>query len=87
MTRDAIFSELKKVLGELFEVSPEKITPEAKLFEDLDLDSIDAVDLIVRIQSFTGRRVAPQDFKAVRTVDDVLDCIEKLMADDAPVSV
>jgi acyl carrier protein len=60
-------------------IPPEKVTPEAKLFEELSLDSIDAIDLVVRLQALTGRRFAPQDFKAVRTVGDVLDCIEKLV--------
>ena len=82
MTRDDILKELKSVLEELFEIPPEKITPDAKLFEELGLDSIDAVDLVVKIQAFTGKRVAPQDFKAVRTVGDVLACIEKLVAEN-----
>ena len=79
MTREKLLQELKNVLQELFEIPPEKVTPEAKLFEELSLDSIDAIDLVVRLQALTGRRFAPQDFKAVRTVGDVLDCIEKLV--------
>jgi len=79
MTREKLLQELKNVLQELFEIPPEKVTPEAKLFEELGLDSIDAIDLVVRLQALTGRRFAPQDFKAVRTVGDVLDCIEKLV--------
>lgn len=85
MTRQEILENLRATLFELFEVPADKVVPEAKLYEDLDLDSIDAVDLVVRIQALTGRRVVPQEFKNVRTVGDVLDCIEKLMAaDDAP---
>ena len=82
MTRADILQKLKDVLEELFEIPPQKVTPEAKLFEELGLDSIDAVDLVVKIQAFTGRRVSPQDFKAVRTVGDVLDCIEKLLVEN-----
>ena len=82
MTRQEILESLKSILHELFEIAPEKVVSESKLYEDLDLDSIDAIDLIVRIQAMTGRRVVPQDFKAVRTVDDVLDCIEKLLVSD-----
>ena len=52
-----------------------KITREARLFEDLDLDSIDAVDLVVKLQEYTGRRIAPAEFKSVRTVGDVVDKI------------
>ena len=82
MTRADLLQKLKDVLEELFEIPPQKVTPEAKLFEELGLDSIDAVDLVVKIQAFTGRRVSPQDFKAVRTVGDVLDCIEKLLVEN-----
>jgi len=79
MTRDEALQKLKNTLTELFEIPPEKVTPEAKLFEELGLDSIDAIDLVVKLQALTGRRIAPQDFKSVRTVGDVLDCIEKLL--------
>ena len=70
-------------MEELFDIPPEKVTPESKLFEELDLDSIDAVDLIVKLQEITGRRIKPEQFKAVRTVGDVLDCVEKLLAENA----
>ncbi|MDP9127465.1 MAG: acyl carrier protein [Pseudomonadota bacterium] len=85
MTRNEILTQLQDILGELFEIPAEKVRPEAKLFEELDLDSIDAIDLVVKLQAMTGRRIAPQDFKNVRTVGDVLDCIQKLLATDAPV--
>jgi len=85
MTRQEILESLSGTLSELFEISPDKVVPEARLYEDLDLDSIDAIDLVVRIQAMTGRRVVPQEFKNVRTVGDVLDCIEKLLASDEPI--
>jgi acyl carrier protein len=81
MTRPEILQQLRQVLSELFEIPDEKIVPEAKLFEELGLDSIDAVDLVVKLQALTKRRIAPQDFKTVRTVDDVVNCIEKLLAE------
>jgi acyl carrier protein len=84
MTRDEILKNLKDMLKELFEIPPEKVKLDAKLFEELGLDSIDAVDLIVKLQALTGRRIAPQDFKTVRTVGDVLDCIEKLLKANEP---
>ncbi len=85
IARDELYAKLTGYLVDLFEIPPERITPEAKLFEELDLDSIDAVDLVVKLQEFTGRRVKPEEFKAVRTVGDVVDCLEKLLAtDDVP---
>lgn len=68
-----IESQLRRYLVEMFEVSPEKITRDARLFEDLDLDSIDAVDLIVKLQDLTGRKFKPEEFKSVRTVGDLID--------------
>ena len=74
-SKEEIFNELKTILNELFEVDAAQITLDAKLYEDLDLDSIDAVDLIVRLQTMTGRKFNPEEFKSVRTVSDVVDII------------
>jgi acyl carrier protein len=75
MTKDEIFSKMKDILVETFEIDPKKITPDALLFENLDLDSIDAVDLIVKLQQFTSQKIDPETFKKVRTVQDVVDAI------------
>ena len=82
LSRDEILEKLKGLLEELFEIPPEKVMLETRLFEELDLDSIDAVDLVVNLQDLTGRRIKPEEFKAVRTVGDVLDCVERLLASD-----
>jgi acyl carrier protein len=79
-----VFKALKDTLVEQFDIDPAKITPEARLAEDLDLDSIDAVDMIIKLQEMTGRKVSPEDFKSVRTVADVQHVIEKLLAAPAP---
>jgi acyl carrier protein len=63
----------------MFEVPEEKIRPEARLYEELDLDSIDALDLVVKLQEITGRRISPQEFKTVRTVGDVVDRVTALL--------
>ncbi|HSN18255.1 MAG TPA: acyl carrier protein [Gammaproteobacteria bacterium] len=76
-----VFQTLKDTLVEQFDLEPEKITPEARLSEDLDLDSIDAVDMIIKLQEMTGRKVSPEDFKSVRTVADVQHVIERLLAE------
>jgi acyl carrier protein len=76
-----VFQTLKDTLVEQFDLDPAKITPEARLAEDLDLDSIDAVDMIIKLQEMTGRKVSPEDFKSVRTVADVQHVIERLLAE------
>lgn len=82
MQQQDIYQEVSELLSKLFEVSPEDITPEARLYEELDLDSIDAVDMVVYLQKKTGRRIKPESFKAVRTVQDVVDVVEQLLKQD-----
>jgi acyl carrier protein len=69
---------LRKVLAEEFEIDPEAVVPDANLYEDLDIDSIDAIDLIVRLKEITGKRIPPDKFKKVRTVGDVVIILENL---------
>lgn len=82
-TREEIISAISDVLVEEFECDRAALKPEARLFEDLDLDSIDAVDLIVRLQNQTQLKVKAEDFKTIRTLGDVADVILKLMAEQA----
>jgi acyl carrier protein len=82
-SREEILSYLRQILGELFELKPEQIVPEANLYTDLDIDSIDAVDLILKLKELTGRKIQPQTFKNVRTVGDVIDAVEALLANPA----
>lgn len=72
------FELLRQVLVEEFELDPDTITADARLYEQLDLDSIDAVDLIVRLKEMTGKKVPPEQFREVRTVGDVVDILDAL---------
>ncbi len=75
-----VLATLTRYLVEMFEVPEDAVTPEARLFEDLDLDSIDAVDLVVRLQDYTGRKIPVAEFKSVRTVGDVVDQVHALIS-------
>jgi len=66
---------LSKYLQDLFDLPTEKLVLNARLSDDLDLDSIDAVDLVVKLQEYTGRKISPSEFKSVRTIGDVVDKI------------
>jgi acyl carrier protein len=79
MTKNEIFQELRKVLVDSFELEPEQITLEAHLFTDLDLDSIDAVELVIQLQTLTGRRVKAEEFKGIRTVGDVVEIVYHML--------
>lgn len=74
----AIYEEISALLVKLFDVDPLDIKPQTRLYEDLELDSIDAVDMIVHLQKKIGKKIKPEEFKSVRTVQDVVDVVEHL---------
>lgn len=80
--QDAIYQQVSDLLETLFEVDPAAIKPDARLYEDLELDSIDAVDMVVQLQKKTGKKIKPDEFKAVRTVQDVVDAVERLLQEE-----
>ena len=77
--RDAVFSELRATLVEMFELDPARITPGARLYDDLEIDSIDAIDLMDRLRRQTGRKIVSERFRSVRTVSDLVDTIHQLV--------
>lgn len=79
MKREDIEKKINEILVSDFEIDEKKLVPEARLFEDLDLDSIDAVDMVVRLQQMTSLKVKAEDFKQIRTLGDVADVVEKLV--------
>lgn len=81
MKREDLFNAVAKILFETFEIPMEDISMESDLQEDFDLDSIDAVDLIVKLQKYTTKNIDPEEFKQVRTVLDVIEAIEKIAID------
>jgi acyl carrier protein len=72
------FSRLKDLLATEFDIEPDAISPDARLAEDLDIDSIDAIDMIVRLKEITGKKVPPERFKEVRTVGDIVEVLDSL---------
>jgi len=78
-TENEILATLKTILQETFEVEPSDVTLDSNLYQDLDLDSIDAVDLVIKLQEITGKKIKPEEFKQVRTVGDVVRTVHGLM--------
>jgi len=78
MTRDEAFEVIRTDLVEIFEIEENEIRPDATLIDDLGLDSIDGVDMMVRLQERTGKKVTPDQFENVRTVDDLVDLVALL---------
>ena len=78
MTEQEIQKVLTEALVSLFEIDAEKIKPETHLYEDLEIDSIDAIDLIDYIKRQTGYKLQAEDFRNVRTVSDVITAVQKI---------
>lgn len=81
LNKQQVFEQVKDALVELFEIDEADIQPQAHLYQDLDLDSIDAVDLVVHLQNVTGKKIKPEEFKMVRTVNDVVESVYELLKD------
>jgi len=77
-SRQEIFDIVRNSLIELFELDAPVVVPEARFDDDLEIDSIDAVDLVDHLSRIFERRVSPRDFRSVRTVNDLIDCIDRL---------
>ncbi|AXV66935.1 acyl carrier protein [Pseudoalteromonas shioyasakiensis] len=75
-----IYNVLQGILVDEFEIDADDISLDAHLYQDLDLDSIDAVDLVVKLREITGKKIEPDAFKQVRTVQDVVNEVEKLVS-------
>lgn len=80
MQQSEILERIRATLVELFELEPARITPEARLYEDLEIDSIDVVDLMDEVHKYTGRKASPEDFRSVRTVGDLAVVMQRLMS-------
>lgn len=79
MGKQEIYQQITTLLVKLFEIDEADIKPESRLYEELELDSIDAVDLVVHLQKVTGKKIMPEMFKSVRTVQDVVDAVDNLL--------
>jgi acyl carrier protein len=77
-TREEIFETVRTALVELFELDSAIIVPTARFDDDLEIDSIDTVDLVDHLSRIYERKVSPRDFRAVRTVQDLIDAIDRL---------
>ncbi|CAG9180235.1 acyl carrier protein [Cupriavidus pampae] len=83
MTHDEIFARISAVLQDSFEIDADRIRPDARLYEDLDIDSIDAVDLLVKLKPMLDKPLKPEQFKSVRTIQDVVEALALLIDSDS----
>lgn len=78
MTTDEVFAKVKEVLVSDFDIDESSVVADALIDEDLDLDSIDAVEMIVKLKPFINGKISPEDFKNVKTVQDVVNVVQPL---------
>ena len=79
MTREEIMATANRVFAESFEIEPERLVPEANIFLDLGLDSLDMVDLVVALQKRFAVKVRDDErVRAIRTLGDVYAFIEMI---------
>jgi len=83
MSRDELYAWVVDLLAEMFELDKAELTPQSNLYADLDIDSIDAVDLAVKLKQLTGKRLQPEVFKTIRTIDDVVSALDTLVEEQA----
>jgi acyl carrier protein len=78
MDNDDMYSRIKGILVDQFEVDESAVSLDANLYDELEIDSIDAVDLLVQLKEITGKKIPPDVFKEVRTIRDVLNALTNL---------
>jgi len=79
MTKEEVYRKFKYILVTEFEILEESISPDTKLYEDMELDSIDAVDLMVKMKEYLDGKIEPEQFKKAETVQDVVDILYPLV--------
>ena len=77
MSKEEIFEEVRSILCREFEFSPEDVLPTSHLIDDLDLDSIDAIDLAVKLEEHVGLDLDEKELRSLRLVQDVVDVVYK----------
>ena len=80
-TRAEILVEIQRMMKDLFELDADRVQPEARLIEDLELDSLDAIDLAVKVEESTGKALDEKKIRSLRTIDDVIVALQELLPD------
>lgn len=81
ISRAEVLEHVRKAMEDLFAIDPARVKLETNVVEDLDLDSIDAIELAVRMETLTGQRLDPESFKEMRTIADVVEILYRLLGE------
>jgi len=77
MSKEEVLARVIELMTESFGMDSAEVLPTAHLFDDLDLDSIDAIDLVVGLEEETGLRVAEDELREIRLVQDIVDLVHR----------
>ena len=80
MDRQTLIKEINEVMVDGFELDPSQLKPEAKIVDDLELDSLDAIDMLVYLEDKINIKVDAETFRNVKTLEDVYTVVENVMA-------
>ena len=82
---DDVLHAIQAAMKDLFDLDPARVQPSARLKEDLALDSVDALDLVARMEEVTGQGLPEVSLRKIRTVADVMAAVQAVMKDVARV--
>jgi acyl carrier protein len=78
-TQEYVYQHITRILHEQFELDPSSMTRETDLRADLDIDSIDAVNILIELKSLTAKKVAIENFHQIKTIGDLVDVVYELL--------
>ena len=78
-SQEAILREVQLIMKELFQMDESRIVPTARLVEDLDLDSLDALDLAVKVEDLTGHELDEEKLRSLKTIEHVVVAVDQLL--------
>ena len=81
-TRESLLARITVILQEQFDVEPDSISLAARLREDLDIDSIDAVNLMIELKSITAKKITLENFHQVKTIGDLIEAVLAFLSQD-----
>ena len=72
-----MLDKIKSMLAEQLNIAEDKITPDSKIIDDLGADSLDVVEMLMKLEDDFGVSVSDEEALALKTVQDIVDIIEK----------
>lgn len=82
-TRENVYQFVVRVLQEQFELDADSLNEDVNLREDLDIDSIDAVNILIELKALTAKKIAIENFHQIQTVRDLVDAVYQVISEDA----